>query len=134
MTSKRIAVIPGDGIGREVVPEGLRVVQAAASRFGIALAFDHFDWSCDYYLKHGRMMPEDWKQQISSHYAIFFGADGGANNHNAAWATAAVGNAGHTVDLQHRNDRLTVEKGEEFFRLAGHSAAPKCCWYGFQPI
>jgi tartrate dehydrogenase/decarboxylase/D-malate dehydrogenase len=76
MTSKRIAVIPGDGIGREVVPEGLRVVQAAASRYDIALAFDHFDWSCDYYLKHGRMMPEDWKQQIGAHDAIFFGAAG----------------------------------------------------------
>jgi tartrate dehydrogenase/decarboxylase/D-malate dehydrogenase len=76
MTTAHIAVIPGDGIGREVVPEGLRVLQAAASRFGIALAFDHFDWSCDYYLKHGRMMPEDWKQQIGSHEAIFFGAVG----------------------------------------------------------
>jgi tartrate dehydrogenase/decarboxylase/D-malate dehydrogenase len=72
----RIAVIPGDGIGREVVPEGLRVLQAAASRFGIALTFDHFDWSCDYYLKHGRMMPEDWKAQIGGHDAIFFGAAG----------------------------------------------------------
>ena len=55
MDSQRIAVIPGDGIGREVVPEGLRVVQAAESHFGIALAFDHLDWSCDYYLKHGRI-------------------------------------------------------------------------------
>jgi len=72
----RIAVIPGDGIGREVVPEGLRVLQAAASRFDIALAFDEFDWSCDYYLKHGKMMPDDWKQQIGSHDAIFFGAAG----------------------------------------------------------
>jgi tartrate dehydrogenase/decarboxylase/D-malate dehydrogenase len=76
MDSQRIAVIPGDGIGREVVPEGLRVVQAAASHFGIALAFDHLDWSCDYYLKHGRMMPKDWKAQIGGHDAIFFGAVG----------------------------------------------------------
>ena len=76
MDSQRIAVIPGDGIGREVVPEGLLVVQAAASHFGIALAFDHLDWSCDYYLKHGRMMPKDCKAQIGGHDAIFFGAVG----------------------------------------------------------
>ncbi len=76
MKPARIAVIPGDGIGREVVPEGLRVLQAAASRFGLALAFDEFDWSCDYYLKHGRMMPEDWKDRIGGHDAIFFGAVG----------------------------------------------------------
>ncbi len=76
MKPARIAVIPGDGIGREVVPEGLRVLQAAAARFDIALAFDHFDWSCDYYLRHGQMMPDDWKAQIGSHEAIFFGAVG----------------------------------------------------------
>jgi isocitrate/isopropylmalate dehydrogenase len=76
MKAHRIAVIPGDGIGREVVPEGLRVLQAAASRFGIALQFDEFDWSCDYYLKHGQMMPDDWKRQIGGHDAIFFGAAG----------------------------------------------------------
>jgi tartrate dehydrogenase/decarboxylase/D-malate dehydrogenase len=72
----RIAVIPGDGIGREVVPEGLRVLDAAARRFGIRLAYDHFDWSCDYYLQHGSMMPVDWKERIGSHDAIFFGAVG----------------------------------------------------------
>ncbi len=72
----RIAVIPGDGIGKEVVPEGLRVLDAAARKFGIDFAYDSFDWSCDYYLKHGMMMPEDWKQQIGGHDAIFFGAVG----------------------------------------------------------
>ncbi|WP_428246864.1 tartrate dehydrogenase [Ferrovibrio sp.] len=72
----RIAVIPGDGIGKEVVPEGLRVLDAAARKFGIDFSFDSFDWSCDYYLKHGMMMPEDWKQQIGGHDAIFFGAVG----------------------------------------------------------
>ncbi|MFN4309632.1 MAG: tartrate dehydrogenase [Ferrovibrio sp.] len=72
----RIATIPGDGIGKEVVPEGLRVLDAAARRFGIDFAFDHFDWSCDYYLKHGKMMPDDWKQKIGGHDAIFFGAVG----------------------------------------------------------
>lgn len=72
-----IAVIPGDGIGKEVVPEGLRVLDAAATKFGIEIAFDHFDFaSCDYYAAHGRMMPEDWKTRIGGHDAIFFGAVG----------------------------------------------------------
>ena len=73
----RIAVIPGDGIGREVVPEGLRALDAAARRFGIALQLDHFDFaSCDYYQRHGQMLPDDWKAQIGGHDAIFFGAVG----------------------------------------------------------
>jgi tartrate dehydrogenase/decarboxylase/D-malate dehydrogenase len=71
-----IAVIAGDGIGKEVVPEGLRVLDAAASRFGLALQWNEFDWSCEYYLKHGAMMPPDWKERIGGHDAIFFGAVG----------------------------------------------------------
>jgi len=77
MTKHRIAVIPGDGIGKEVVPEGLRVLEAAARRFGIDLHFDHFDFaSCDWYAKHGEMMPSNWKEQIGGHDAIFYGAVG----------------------------------------------------------
>ena len=58
----RLAVIPGDGIGKEVVPEGLRVLEAAASKFNFNLQLDSFDFaSCDYYQKHGKMMPDDWK-------------------------------------------------------------------------
>ncbi len=73
----RIAVIPGDGIGKEVVPEGLRVLEAVSSRHGFMLQLDSFDFaSCDYYARHGRMMPEDWKERIGSHDAIFFGAVG----------------------------------------------------------
>ena len=73
----RIAVIPGDGIGQEVMPEGLRVLQVAARRFAIPLEFDHFDFACwDYYERHGRMLPENWKEQIGHHDAIFFGAVG----------------------------------------------------------
>ncbi len=73
----RIAVIPGDGIGKEVVPEGIRVLEAAAKRFGFQLEMDHIDFSsCDYYLKHGRMMPEDWKDRFTATDAIFFGAVG----------------------------------------------------------
>ena len=73
----RIAVIPGDGIGKEVMPEGLRVLQAAADRFGICLKFDHFDFaSCDYYDRTGQMLPDNWKEQIGGHDAIYFGAVG----------------------------------------------------------
>jgi tartrate dehydrogenase/decarboxylase / D-malate dehydrogenase len=75
--SHRIAVIPGDGIGKEVVPEGLRVLEAVATRHDIELRFDHFDFaSCDYHAKHGKMMPDDWKEKIGGHDAIFFGAVG----------------------------------------------------------
>ena len=49
MKPHKIAVIAGDGIGKEVMPEGIRVLDAAARKFGIDLQFDHFDWSCDYY-------------------------------------------------------------------------------------
>jgi len=77
MSAHRIAVIPGDGIGKEVMPEGLRVLQVAARRFGIALQFDHFDFaSCDYYARHGAMMPDDWKARIGGHDAIYYGAVG----------------------------------------------------------
>ena len=76
MAQHKIAVIPGDGIGKEVVPEGLRVLDAASRKFKVELQLDHFDWSCDYYLAHGTMMPDDWKEQIGRHDAIFFGAVG----------------------------------------------------------
>ena len=76
MSAHRIAVIPGDGIGKEVVPEGLRVLEAVGTRFGIAFEFAHFDWDCDYYVKHGRMMPEDWFETLSRFDAIFYGAVG----------------------------------------------------------
>ena len=73
----RVAVIPGDGIGKEVVPEGVRVLEQAAKRFGFTVQQDWFDFSSyDYYAKHGQMMPDDWKEQIGGHDAIFFGAVG----------------------------------------------------------
>ncbi|QDF99432.1 tartrate dehydrogenase [Azoarcus sp. DD4] len=76
-TPHRIAVIAGDGIGQEVMPEGLRAVQAAAAKFDIALEFTAFDWAhCDYYLQHGKMMPDDWFEQLKGFDAIFFGAVG----------------------------------------------------------
>ncbi len=73
----RIAVIAGDGIGKEVMPEGLRVVQAAAVRFGIPLEFTFIDWaSCEHYQQHGQMMPDDWKEQLQGMDALLFGAVG----------------------------------------------------------
>ncbi|MGQ0835680.1 MAG: tartrate dehydrogenase [Gammaproteobacteria bacterium] len=73
----RIAAIPGDGVGKEVMPEGLRVLEKAGERFGIDIEYKHIPWaSCDYYTASGRMMPEDWKAQLSGMDAIYFGAVG----------------------------------------------------------
>lgn len=80
MSSKRsytIAIIPGDGIGNEVMPEGVRVLERAASLYGFTINQQWHDFAnCDYYARHGRMMPEDWKAQIGRPDAIFFGAVG----------------------------------------------------------
>jgi tartrate dehydrogenase/decarboxylase/D-malate dehydrogenase len=77
MIKHRIAVIAGDGIGQEVMPEGLRVLEVAAAKFGIGLEFTHFEWAnCDYYLQHGKMMPDDWFEQLKGFEAIYFGAVG----------------------------------------------------------
>ena len=73
----RIAVIAGDGIGQEVMPEGLRVLDTACRQFGLDLEFVSFDWAhCDYYLQHGQMMPDDWFAQLKDFDAIYFGAVG----------------------------------------------------------
>jgi tartrate dehydrogenase/decarboxylase/D-malate dehydrogenase len=73
----RIAVLPGDGIGKEVMPEGLRVLRAAARRFALEFVFTEFEWaSCDWYLKTGAMMPRDWKELLHGMDALYFGAVG----------------------------------------------------------
>lgn len=73
----RIAAIAGDGIGVEVMPEGIKVVQKAASKYGIEVEFQNFEWaSCDYYLACGKMMPDDWFEQLKGFDAIYFGAVG----------------------------------------------------------
>ncbi len=83
----RIAVIPGDGIGKEVVPEGQRVLEAAARRFGFELAWTEFDWSCERFARTGRMMPEDGLEQLRAFEAIFLGAVGfpGVPDHVSLW-------------------------------------------------
>jgi tartrate dehydrogenase/decarboxylase / D-malate dehydrogenase len=83
----RIAVIPGDGIGKEVVPEGMRVLEAAGRRFGFELEWTTFDWSCERYAKVGSMMPEDGLEQLRKFEAIFLGAVGfpGVSDHVSLW-------------------------------------------------
>jgi|TARA_B100001964_G_C14141806_1_gene557812 tartrate dehydrogenase/decarboxylase/D-malate dehydrogenase len=84
----RIAVIPGDGIGREVIPEGIRVLESVASKRGIVLEWIEFDWSCERFHKLGRFMPEDGLEQLHTLDAIFFGAVGfpGVPDHVSLWS------------------------------------------------
>jgi tartrate dehydrogenase/decarboxylase / D-malate dehydrogenase len=83
----RIAVIPGDGIGREVVPEGVRVLERVGRLYGIEFTWQEFDWSCELFAKTGRMMPEDGLDRIRNHDAIFLGAVGYPNvpDHVSLW-------------------------------------------------
>ncbi len=83
----RIAVIPGDGIGKEVLPEGIRVLEAAGRRFGVDFSWTHFDWSCEVYARTGRMMPEDGLEQLRRFEAIYLGAVGfpGVPDHVSLW-------------------------------------------------
>jgi len=76
MTLHRIAVLAGDGIGKEVIPAGIEVLNAAAAGGGFALEFTHFPWGCDFYLAHGRMMDADAVDQLRAFDAIYLGAIG----------------------------------------------------------
>jgi tartrate dehydrogenase/decarboxylase/D-malate dehydrogenase len=83
----RIAVIPGDGIGKETTPEGLRVLDAAARRFGFELELTHCDWSCETYARTGKMMPDDGLDRLRESDSIFLGAVGwpGVPDHVSLW-------------------------------------------------
>ncbi len=83
----KIAVIPGDGIGHEVVPEGMRALAAAGKKFGLSYDFKHLDWSCERFAKTGRMMPVDGIEQLRKFDAIFLGAVGfpGVSDHVSLW-------------------------------------------------
>jgi tartrate dehydrogenase/decarboxylase / D-malate dehydrogenase len=83
----RLAVIPGDGIGKETTPEGLRVLDAAARRFGFQLKLDHYDWSCETYKQTGAMMPPDGLDMVREADSIFLGAVGwpGVPDHISLW-------------------------------------------------
>jgi tartrate dehydrogenase/decarboxylase/D-malate dehydrogenase len=83
----KIAVIEGDGIGREVVSEGIRVLEAAGRRFDLSFSWQRFDWSCERYAKTGSMMPEDGLDQLRPFDAIYLGAVGypGVADHTSLW-------------------------------------------------
>src|SRR5262249_30710458 len=85
--SYKIAAIPGDGIGREVVPEGMRVIEAAARRHGFSVGWQEFDWSCKRYARTGRMMPEDGMATLAKFDSIYLGAVGypGVPDHVSLW-------------------------------------------------
>ena len=87
MTTLKIAVIPGDGIGKEVIPEGIRVLEAAGASHGIEFQWTHFDWSCETYHRTGRMMPENGIDQLRNFDAIYLGAVGfpGVPDHISLW-------------------------------------------------
>jgi tartrate dehydrogenase/decarboxylase/D-malate dehydrogenase len=88
MTQHTIAVIPGDGIGREVIPEGVRVLEAVGARHGIQFRWQEYPWSCDWYKAHGRMCPEDAPEILKKSEAVFFGAVGNPSivpDHISAW-------------------------------------------------
>ena len=87
MAKYRIAVIPGDGIGNEVVPAGIQVLEKVGGKLGIEFQWDQFDWSCERYHNVGSMMPEDGLEQIRGHDAIYLGAVGfpGVPDHVSLW-------------------------------------------------
>ena len=83
----RIALIPGDGIGKEVIPEGVRVIEALAAKNGFDISFEHFPYSCEYYLENGVMMPPDALDRLKPFDAILLGAVGapGVPDHVSLW-------------------------------------------------
>lgn len=87
MTTYNIAVIPGDGIGTEVIPVGMRILEQAAKASGVSFNWTEFDWSCETYKKTGRMMPEDGLEQLKAFDAIYLGAVGypGVPDHISLW-------------------------------------------------
>ena len=91
MKNYKIATIAGDGIGKEVMPESIKVLKETAKKHQFNLQFDEFDFaSCDYYEKNGKMLPDDWKEKISDHDAIYFGAVGDPSkvpDHISLWGS-----------------------------------------------
>ncbi len=91
MKNYKIATIAGDGIGKEVMPESIKVLKETAKKHQFNIQFDEFDFaSCDYYEKNGKMLPDDWKEKISNHDAIYFGAVGDPSkvpDHISLWGS-----------------------------------------------
>ena len=87
MNDFKIAVIQGDGIGREVIPEGIKILESISARFELSFLWEEFDWSCEHYARTGKMMPDDGLQQLSQKDSIFLGAVGfpGVPDHISLW-------------------------------------------------
>jgi len=87
MSHYKIAVLPGDGIGKEVVPQGVRVLDAVGRRIGVTFTWTQFDWSCETYRTTGQMMPENALETLSQFDAIYLGAVGfpGVPDHISLW-------------------------------------------------
>jgi len=87
MNELKIAIIQGDGIGKEVIPEGIKILESISTRFNISYLWEEFDWSCEHYTKTGKMMPDDGLQQLAQKDAIFLGAVGfpGVPDHISLW-------------------------------------------------
>ncbi len=115
MRRHRIALIPGDGIGREVIPMGVRVLEAAGERFGISFDWDERPWGCDYYRQTGRMMPAKGLDEIRHHDAIYLGAVGfpGVPDHISLW--------GLLIEIRRSFDQYVCLRP---IRLMPHVASP----------
>ncbi|HEV2268066.1 MAG TPA: tartrate dehydrogenase [Steroidobacteraceae bacterium] len=115
MGRHRIALIPGDGIGREVIPAGVEVLEAAGARFGISFEWDERRWGCDYYRQTGRMMPLDALTDIRHHDAIYLGAVGfpGVPDHISLW--------GLLIEIRRGFDQYVCLRP---IRLMPHVASP----------
>ncbi len=73
MKEYKISVIPGDGIGKEVIPEGIKILETIGSRFDISFSWEEFDWSCEHYARTGKMMPDDGLEQLAAKRCDLFG-------------------------------------------------------------
>ena len=76
MNTYHIATVPGDGIGKEVIPESVKVLQAIADKLGFRFHFKYYDYSCEHYARHGKMMPDDGLDRLRDSDSIFLGAVG----------------------------------------------------------
>ena len=88
MQTYNIAVIQGDGIGKEVIPEGIKILERLSAHFQISFKWHAYDWSCQHYAKTGKMMPDDGMAQLADKDAIFLGAVGfpGVPDHVSLWS------------------------------------------------
>lgn len=116
MKEYNIASIPGDGIGKEVLPEGLKVLKDAALKHQFKINFTEYDFaSCDYYEKHGKMLPDDWKEKLAKHDAIFFGAVGMPDRVPKKMAKV--------VDDQNKDDKNYIAMSKDFEKSIAFKAS-----------